>query len=212
MSVIIPGETLNEKLQRRDRARLRSAMVWGFELSKDPNRRLGAILIHSDDRQSSLGYNGLATGIPDSEKNWERPLKYELVIHAEMNALDNRSFPTIGGSLFCLLKPCHTCLNRLINNKVQRIVWLNTDVDFKNNNEEIWNMLAFQFSDKGGQLIEYKLDEIDIALAALYNEKHDGYTKQKLICPRCNEENILTQYTQITNEAICAFCSNIWMV
>lgn len=121
--IITHGSSLNLSQQRRDRARLRCAKVWGLELSKDPNRRLGAVLVHSDDRQSSLGYNGLATGIPDDKINWARPLKYKLVIHAEMNALDNRSFPATGGTLFCLLKPCHICLNRLINNKLSRIVW-----------------------------------------------------------------------------------------
>lgn len=175
MSIIVSGEKLHEKLQRRDRARLRSAMLWAFELSKDPNRRVGAQLVHSDDRQSSLGYNGLASGIPDTKENWSRPLKYELVIHAEMNALDNRSFPAIGASLFCMLKPCHVCLNRLSNNRVARVVWLKTDIEFKNNDEEIWNMIAFNYAEKGGMLVEYKMTFQDIALMNLYDERHDGY-------------------------------------
>lgn len=171
------SKALDPKIQRRDRARLRSAMIWGFELSKDSARRLGAILTHSDDRQSSLGYNGLATGVPDNVENWTRPLKYELVIHAEMNALDNRSFPAQGGTLFCLLKPCHVCLNRLINNKVSRIVWLETEVDFVNNQEEVWNKLAYQFMQSDGKLIEYEREPIDDAIHALYAERHDNYGK-----------------------------------
>lgn len=214
MSDIIKGETLDSKLQRRDRARLRSAAIWGYELSKDPARRLGAILVHSDDRQSSLGYNGLATGIPDNKENWERPLKYELVIHAEMNALDNRSFPAIGGTLFCLIKPCHICLNRLANNKLSRIVWLKTNVDFKENQEKIWWMIANNFLSHGGLLVEYEKEDIDYQLEIMYEAEHKGYDVNKIeyekiiVCSECHSSNINKYGTQPVQTSSVYICSN----
>lgn len=106
-----------------DLCHLQLAIVNGFYMSKDPRTKVGAAILSSDGRQVSLGYNGLPVGYPDTPENWTAPLKYEIVVHAEMNAILNAPFDTAGATLYCALKPCHRCLMHAINARIKRVVW-----------------------------------------------------------------------------------------
>jgi len=58
--------------------------------SKDPSTRVGAVLVGLDREVLSMGYNGFPRGIADTpERLNDRPTKYELVVHAEINAIMN---------------------------------------------------------------------------------------------------------------------------
>ena len=57
------------------------------KLSKDPSTQVGAVVVTQDNRQCSIGYNGFARGIEETPDKWQRPTKYEYVIHAELNAI-----------------------------------------------------------------------------------------------------------------------------
>lgn len=55
--------------------------------SKDPSSKIGAVIVRNN-RVVATGCNGFPTGVLDEEERWEnRELKYELVVHAEQNAL-----------------------------------------------------------------------------------------------------------------------------
>lgn len=57
-------------------------------LSKDPNTRVGSVIVGPDRELLSAGFNGFPRGIADTEKRLnDRDLKLKLVVHAEMNAL-----------------------------------------------------------------------------------------------------------------------------
>ncbi len=56
--------------------------------SKDPSTRTGAVIVAPDRSVVSLGFNGFARGTCDDEELYaDRELKYERIIHCEMNAL-----------------------------------------------------------------------------------------------------------------------------
>lgn len=56
--------------------------------SKDPSTKCGAVIVDSDRRIISLGYNGLPQGVTDLERRLDdRELKYQLIVHAERNAI-----------------------------------------------------------------------------------------------------------------------------
>ena len=59
------------------------------EWSKDPSTQVGAVITHSrSKRVISLGFNGFPAGVEDTEERLEdRTTKYEMVVHAEQNAL-----------------------------------------------------------------------------------------------------------------------------
>ena len=60
--------------------------------SKDPSTKCGAVIVRSDKTIASVGYNGFPRGLDDSGKLYDnRSVKYDRVIHAEMNAILNAS-------------------------------------------------------------------------------------------------------------------------
>lgn len=56
--------------------------------SKDPSTKVGAVIFDDDYRVFSIGYNGFAKNVEDSEERLNnRELKYKMVLHAEINAI-----------------------------------------------------------------------------------------------------------------------------
>jgi len=83
-------------------------------LSKDPSTKVGAVIAH-DKYLLGSGYNGFPANIPDNA-NWlaDRPTKYKLVIHAEMNAILNaykngHHYEIPSATMFTTLAPCPEC-------------------------------------------------------------------------------------------------------
>jgi dCMP deaminase len=93
------------------------------ELSKDPTTKVGACCVSADNRRISPGYNGMPVGLEETDELWERPNKYEYVVHAEVNAVLNSPFDTQGATVYVTLEPCHSCLGKLRNAGVARVVW-----------------------------------------------------------------------------------------
>jgi dCMP deaminase len=79
----------NEKTQRWDRHFLRLALECA-SMSKDPNTRVGAVIVGPDREVRSTGFNGFARGIADTpERLNDRDTKLKLIVHAERNAILN---------------------------------------------------------------------------------------------------------------------------
>jgi dCMP deaminase len=58
--------------------------------SKDPSTQVGAVLVGPDKEILSVGYNGFPRGVADTDERLnDRPTKYELVVHAEINSIMN---------------------------------------------------------------------------------------------------------------------------
>ena len=58
--------------------------------SKDPSTKVGAVIVGDKGQIISQGYNGFPRGVKDSSTRYnDRPLKYKLVVHAEMIAILN---------------------------------------------------------------------------------------------------------------------------
>ena len=56
--------------------------------SKDPSTQTGAVLVDTEKRIISVGYNGFAAGVEDSNERYDdRPTKYKMVVHCEVNAV-----------------------------------------------------------------------------------------------------------------------------
>lgn len=56
--------------------------------SKDPSSKIGAVIVDRKKRIVSMGFNGFPMGVVDSPDRYEdRGLKYQMVLHAEENAI-----------------------------------------------------------------------------------------------------------------------------
>jgi dCMP deaminase len=92
--------------------------------SKDPSTKAGAAIVRPDKTICSVGFNGFPPGIADTEARLQdRPIKYQLVVHCEMNALLLTRESVQGYTLYttpCL--SCARCAVHVIRAGITRVV------------------------------------------------------------------------------------------
>ena len=93
--------------------------------SKDPSTKVGCVII-KDDRQVGDGFNGFPRGIADDDRLNDRQEKYELIIHAEMNALLHTGRQDCEGATLYIWgfagPPCRNCTKHIIQAGIRRVV------------------------------------------------------------------------------------------
>lgn len=95
--------------------------------SKDPSTKCGAVIIGDFGQILSTGYNGFPRGIEDTDERLnDRPTKYQLTVHAEMNAIHNASLVGIrlyGSTLYVYGLPmCSDCTKGVIQSGIKHVV------------------------------------------------------------------------------------------
>ena len=93
--------------------------------SKDPSTQVGAVIAHPTNRRVvSTGFNGFPAGVEDTAERLEtREVKYEMVVHAEQNALLFAGTAAEGCTLYVTpLPPCARCAVLIIQAGIQRVV------------------------------------------------------------------------------------------
>lgn len=119
-----------EKWDRRYLDIAKEVSTW----SKDPSSKLGAVIV-KENRIVSVGYNGFPEGVSDADERYsDRELKYELVVHAEVNAIISAGERARGGTLYVYPgwgKPCMCtgCCKVAIQSGIKRVVGLIRDID-----------------------------------------------------------------------------------
>jgi dCMP deaminase len=116
-------------------------------LSKDPSTKVGSVLVTPDNKQCSIGYNGFAQGIEETEEMWNiKEIKYEHVIHSELNNILNCPFSPENCTIYITHQPCTKCIIMLYQVKVKRIIYSHPyKRDFVN--VDIWNFYANKFQE-----------------------------------------------------------------
>lgn len=94
--------------------------------SKDPSTQVGAVIV-KDKTILSTGYNGLPRNVNDDvPERWERPLKYDWVVHGEENAILNavRIGVSVKDSILYVtpLSPCLKCAKAIIQSGIKQVV------------------------------------------------------------------------------------------
>ena len=105
--------------------------------SKDPNRKVGAIIISNDFTQIlSTGINGFPRKFNDDNKErWERPTKYIYVAHAESNSICNAArsgVPINNCIMITTMFPCYDCSKLIIQSGIKEIYTIKPDFDNTN--------------------------------------------------------------------------------
>lgn len=109
----------NEKWQVRFMNLAKMIAGW----SKDPSTQVGAIVVDAEKRILSTGFNGFARGVVDHRERLEdRELKYQIVVHAETNALLNARCDLRSSILFVTVPPCPTCAAQIIQSGIGVVV------------------------------------------------------------------------------------------
>lgn len=95
--------------------------------SKDPSRKIGAVIVGSKGQIISQGYNGFPRGINDTKERYnDRETKYKYVVHAEANAIYNaihNGADPSGSTIYVTGLPvCHECAKAVIQTGISMVV------------------------------------------------------------------------------------------
>lgn len=95
--------------------------------SKDPDAKVGAIIVSPKKGPMAIGFNGFPIGVEDSaERLTDSSTKLELIVHAEQNAIINAGAQTENSTIYVWGKPiCARCAGAIIQAGVKRVVALN---------------------------------------------------------------------------------------
>jgi len=129
--------------------------------SHDAETKVGAILVNNASGAiMATGYNGFVRGANDTALPNTRPLKYELILHAEDNLIANCARHGISMEncmLVCTLSPCKHCMRMMINCGITKVVVKALYKDF----EQILAMpdvkVTMEQKDDGFYYIEYNV-------------------------------------------------------
>jgi dCMP deaminase len=94
------------------------------EWSKDPRTKVGAVVVDDKNRVLGIGYNGFPRGVIDDERLDDKPLKLQMIVHAEANAILNSHGNLEGATLYCWpgTPPCNECCKTVIQSGIRRVV------------------------------------------------------------------------------------------
>ena len=91
--------------------------------SKDPSTQTGAVIVRPNNTVVSQGFNGFPRGIADDDRLDDRLLKYEMIIHCEINALISAAQDVYGCTLYTWpFLPCSRCASVMIQAGIKRVV------------------------------------------------------------------------------------------
>jgi dCMP deaminase len=92
--------------------------------SKDPSTQVGAVIVDCNNRIISIGFNGFPKGVKDSEERLcNREVKYDIIVHAEANALMFANRSVEGCTLYTWpFQPCSKCAALIIQSGIKRVV------------------------------------------------------------------------------------------
>ena len=124
--------------------------------SKDPSRGVGAVIVSPMRQVLATGYNGFPRGVEDHPDRLERPVKYDLTVHAEMNAIiqcARNGISPVGATMYSSFSPCIHCTLSIVQAGIQRVVTRTIERGDEHWNASIDKSIAM-FEEVG---IEYKV-------------------------------------------------------
>lgn len=147
--------TTNEKWDKRFLELAYFISNW----SKDPSTKVGAVIVDTDRRIVSCGYNGLPQKIPDDDEILSnRELKLEHIIHGEINALVFAQGSVKGFTLYTApFLPCTRCGSVFIQAGISRVVAPKNTIERWKENLELSKR---NFQKAGVEVVEYDLGKI----------------------------------------------------
>ena len=90
--------------------------------SKDPSTKCGAVITKGN-KIISLGFNGFPHGMKDNKRLNKREIKYQLILHAETNAILFSNQSLVGCSMYVWpLPPCCRCAVNIIQCGITKVV------------------------------------------------------------------------------------------
>jgi len=133
----------------------KSVATW----SKDPSRKIGAIVVGDKGQILSQGYNGFPRGVKDTDDRYNvREEKYKYIVHGEMNAIYNACNSGVslnGATLYVYGLPvCAECAKGIIQVGIKDVIMLYPK-DIPDNWKESMKLTSQMFYEAGVSFICY---------------------------------------------------------
>ncbi len=123
--------------------------------SKDPSTQTGAVITNEKHHVVSLGFNGFSQKTADDERLQDRTVKYEMIIHCEINALIFASQSLEGCTLYTYpFLSCSRCASVMIQVGIKRVVAPVIPPPLKDRWEENLELSKSLFAEAGVEVIE----------------------------------------------------------
>ena len=154
--------------------------------SKDPNTQVGAIIVGTDNRVLTMGYNGTPKGWKDYEFPWGKDYaeiakkyeKYGYVVHAEQNSLANykgSKEDLEGATAYVTLFPCQNCAKLLVQYGIKRVVYYSDKYNGLDDNRIAKTI--FEYCNV--EYVQYKSNELSDIVLHLDEEKDVDMIKKE---------------------------------
>ncbi len=91
--------------------------------SEDDSTHVGAVIVNQFNRAVSFGYNGLPTGVLNTDDKNIRPNKYFYFEHAERNSIYNAEKIEAGCRMYVNQFPCPDCTRGIIQKRVEEVIY-----------------------------------------------------------------------------------------
>lgn len=131
--------------------------------SKDPNTKVGACIVNSNNIILSTGYNGMPIGCNDDDMPWCRfgsfeESKYAYVCHAELNAILNCDGRSLKGSILYVTNfPCNECAKAIIQAGIRKVIFL----EDKHPDSDATKVAKMLFVTCGVVVVPFDICEVD---------------------------------------------------
>ena len=91
--------------------------------SEDTSTHSGAVIVNDFNRAVSFGYNGLPTGVLNTQDKNTRPGKYLYYEHSERNAIYNAEKIEPGCRIYVNFFPCTDCARGIIQKRIKEVIY-----------------------------------------------------------------------------------------
>lgn len=125
--------------------------------SKDPSTKVGAVIVDSQRRVVSLGYNGLPRGVIDHDYILNnKELKLQVVKHAEENAILNSLLRPADCTIYVTHHPCASCAGSIVQSGIRRVVFPSVclDTTFSERWKQSLSLAQTIFEESGVEVLE----------------------------------------------------------
>ena len=148
--------------QKWDLRYLKQARDWS-KYSKDPSTQTGAAVVREDLSLVAVGYNGFPPRVDDSPERYaDRELKYKLIIHCEINAMDTAREALHGYCLYTWpFTSCSRCAGQVIKRGIVRCVAPELPERLRERWLEDMELTEMMFTEAGVALVHYSWDFIN---------------------------------------------------
>jgi len=124
LSIVSPDAALAVLRVKKWDARYLDLAKHIAQWSKDPSTKAGAVIVSPKGSIVSVGYNGFAKGVVDSDERLnDRETKYKMVVHCERNAIIFAERDLAGCTLYTWpFMSCGPCAGMVIQAGITRCV------------------------------------------------------------------------------------------